>query len=309
MSRQEHRTERLAVSLQALGQRLSFLVLVVIAVALLAAGRSATFPVQRVGTAISDLAAPVLELASRPVQVLRASFVDVDAFVRAVSENRRLRAEVERLQAWHGAALNLERENTHFRSLLNLQNVPQTRFVSARIISDAGSPFVRTLLINAGHTQGVREGMAVVGSDGLIGRIVLSGGQASRVLLLTDLNSRVPVSVEPGGYRAVLAGDNENLPKLSYLPAPAHIEPGSRLVTSGHGGLFPPGIPVGVVASVGNDLTGASTLVQPFADQERATFVRVLQYRLPMDISPNASPSQLPQMAHVPQSFSGIATR
>lgn len=297
MSRQEHRAERLAVSLQALGQRLSFFVLLAIAVLLLATGRSQYFPVHQIGTVISDVVAPVLEISSRPVQVARSSFQDVDAFFHAVSENRRLRDEVARLRAWHGAALKLESENAHFRSLLNLQAIPAPNFVSARVVGDAGSPFVRTLLINTGYTQGVREGMAVSGPQGLIGRIVSAGGQVSRVLLLSDLNSRVPVIAEPGGYRAVLAGDNDGLPRLTYLPGSARVEPGDRLVTSGHGGLFPPGIPVGRVASIDMEKGDPEILVRPFSDEASATFVRVLQYRLPMEIPEPAVDRQLPRLA------------
>ncbi len=147
------------------------------------------------------------------------------------------------------------------------------------MIGDLGSPFVRTVLINAGHKQGVEKGMPVIGVDGLIGQVVSAGKQVSRVLLLSDLNSRVPVRLEASGYQSVLAGDNEVQPQLFYLPPRAKIAAGDRLVTSGHGGVFPPGIPVGSIASLNGGPSGNETRVQTYTDEHRLTFVRVLQYR------------------------------
>lgn len=269
---------RLAVRLQDLGQRLSFIILVCAAVILLLAGRSQSERMEVFRAALSDFTAPLLELSSRPVQVLRSSFEAVDQYFNTLEENRVLRAKLERLQAWHSLALKLENENKEFRLLLNAHDVPGSPFVSARVIGDLGSPFVHTILINAGQNLGVQKGMPVVGSEGLIGQVVSAGKQVSRVLLLSDLNSRVPVRLEASGYQSVLAGDNEVQPQLFYLPVRADVKVGDRLVTSGHGGVFPPGIPVGSVSSLDAGASRNEVRVQTFSDEHRLSFVRVLQY-------------------------------
>lgn len=231
---------------------------------------------------LTELTAPALDLMSRPVQALRSGVVEVDNYLNALSENERLREEVRRLRNWQVAALNLEQENSRLKGLLKTAELPGAHFISGRVIGDATSPFVDTLLINTGARQGVREGMAVVGEGGLLGRIISTGTDASRILLLTDLNSKVPVIVEPGGYRAVLSGNNDGLPQLVYLPNNVRVNPGDRLVTSGHGGMFPPGIPVGTVstAKLGDRL--ATPVVRPFVDSGNTTFVRILGYKLPL---------------------------
>lgn len=269
---------RLAVRLQDLGQRLSFVILVLAAIILLLAGRAETERMEVFRTALSDFTAPLLEISSRPIQALRSGFENVDQYFNTLEENRILRAKLERLQAWHALALKLEHENKEFRSLLNAQDVPESPFISARVIGDLGSPFVHTVLINAGQKHGLQKGMPVVGSDGLIGQVVSAGKQVARVLLLSDLNSRVPVRLETSGYQAVLAGDNEVQPQLFYLPARAKVQVGDRVVTSGHGGVFPPGIPVGQVSSLDAGASKSEIRIQTFSDEHRLSFVRVLQY-------------------------------
>lgn len=270
---------RPAISLQDLGQRLSFVILACAAVILLFAGRSGNEQMEQVRTALSDVTAPLLEFSSRPVQMLRAGFEGVDQYFNSVEENQILRKELARLQAWQSLALKLQNENKEFRSLLNAQDLPEPPFISARVIGDLGSPFVHTVLINVGQKQGVKKDMPVVGADGLIGRIVSSGNNVSRVLLLSDLNSRVPVRLEGSGYQSVLAGDNETNPQLFYLPVGANISVGDRIVTSGHGGVFPPGIPIGTISSVNKGASTSEIRIRTFMDEHRLGFVRVIQYK------------------------------
>ena len=271
----------MAISLQDLGQRLSFFLVVIAAIALLLAGKAESEKMEIFRAQVTDLTAPILEIFSRPMQMLRASFAEIDVYFSTTEENRLLREKVERLQAWQAYALKLQQENLEFRSLLNVHDVPQMPYLSARVIGDLGSPFVHTVLINAGKKHGVQKDMPVIGAEGLIGRIVSAGNQVSRVLLLSDLNSRVPVRLEANGYQSVLAGDNDRQPLLVYLPDRARIKVGDRVVTSGHGGVFPPGIPVGVVSAVKNGPANLEARIQTFVDERRLSFVQILQYSDP----------------------------
>lgn len=288
----EQRFERATVSLASLGQGLSFLILGLVAVSLLIAGRSSSANIQQAGAFISGLAAPMLDIAVKPAQLIRAGADEAGRFFTAASENQRLRAEVQRLQEWQAAGVRLRAENSELRSLLNVQDFPALPFIAARVIGDLGSPFVRTVLVNAGAPDGVAVDMPVVGAEGLIGRVVAVGSRVSRILLLSDINSRVPVRLEAGGFQAVLTGDNTNLPMLSYLPAPAlaRAKPGDRIVTSGHGGVFAPDIPVGIIASI--EPGGGSQAVirvQTFADENRLGFVRILQFSPASDLDSGAA--------------------
>jgi rod shape-determining protein MreC len=162
------------------------------------------------------------------------------------------------------------------RALLHFKTEPGLAYISARVIADTGGPFVRGLIITAGKVDGVREGMAAMTGDGLIGRVIEVGDWSSRVLLITDLNSRIPVTIAGSGDRAILAGDNSNAPKLLYLPQDALLNPGARVVTSGHGGVFPPNLPIGVVTE---SARGAYTVVTA-ADLGRISYVRLVDFNL-----------------------------
>ncbi|HZC14897.1 MAG TPA: rod shape-determining protein MreC, partial [Thermoleophilaceae bacterium] len=146
--------------------------------------------------------------------------------------------------------------------------------VTARVVTDQGGPFVYTVLVNAGADQGVVEGMAAVNDRGFLGRVIEAGRRSARVMLLTDFNSRVPVMVEPSRDRAILAGDNSRQPKLIFLPLNPQVSLGDQVVTSGQGGILPPGLPVGRVSAIGE----AGATVTPFVDWDRIDYLRLLAY-------------------------------
>ncbi|MAB12380.1 rod shape-determining protein MreC [Parvibaculum sp.] len=269
--------------------RLSLIFMITLAAALLLLGRAETYVFDRARQTVTDIAAPLLEVASRPVAATRRLIQRTDEYAYVFDENERLRAENQRLQAWREKALKLEARLARYEALLNVQVDPSIKYVSGRVVSDNGGPFVDTVLVNVGGDQGAESGQAVIDGNGLVGRVVSTGPHASRVLLLTDLNSRVPVAIEPSHYKAVLAGDNTKWPKLEYLAVSGAVAPGDRVVTSGDGGLMPAGLPVGVVIQT-ND---GDLRVQMFSDRDRLDFVRVLQYQFPGKVKRQDPPEGL----------------
>ncbi len=196
--------------------------------------------------------------------------------------------------SWQSVAQRLEAENKALRSFFAFRSGPQATFITARVVGDAGSAFVRSMLLNAGGRDGVENGQAVMTSDGLAGRITEVGETSARVLLITDINSRIPVLVERTRDRAVLAGDNSRQPRLTLMPPGMSVEAGDRIVTSGHGGTYPAGLPVGVVASVSEK----SVRVEPLVDWTRLEFVRVVDFGIE-GILPSA-PSPAPRRPPLP---------
>jgi rod shape-determining protein MreC len=190
-------------------------------------------------------------------------------------ENERLREENRQLLKWKETALRLEHQNSRYEALLNVKLDASIEYVTGRVVSDTGGPFVQMFIINAGKRDGVRDGQAVIDEDGLVGKVLGAGHTASRVLMLSDLNSRVPVLVEPSNYKAVLVGDNAKNPRVRFLPQSAQVQIGDRVVTSGDGGELPPGLPVGVVSDISS--TG-EIRVQTFSRDTRIERVRILAY-------------------------------
>lgn len=265
---------RLAGPLKLLTQRFAFLSLLALSLGLLALGRADPQMMERGRAYIVDSSAPLLAMLARPIDAVRGAVVEAQVLFALHDQNQSLREENHRLRDWQTAARRLEQENVALRTLLSLRPEPRTAVVAARVIADGGGPFVRTLVIDAGVDAGVEDGNVVVDGSGVVGRVTAAGRKSSRVLLLTDLNSRVPVRIEGSRQRAVLAGDNSDRPRLAFLPATVKVRPGDRLVTSGDGGLFPSGLPVGVVDAVGVD----GVRVRTWSALEALEFIRVVRY-------------------------------
>ncbi len=267
---------RITAPIRGLAQRFAYMGLIVSAFGLLMLGKADTVLVERLRVHLTDAVAPILDMASRPVATISEVAAEVRELAAIRAENARLREDRARLLRWQAVARQLEAENKALQGLLNFQPPPSARFISARVIAEEGGAFARSLLINAGIHAGVRNGQAVVTGEGLVGRITDVGARAARVLPIMDLNSRIPVLVESSRTHAILAGDNSHRPLLTRLPPEAAISSGDRIVTSGHAGAFPPGLQVGVVASISDRGIG----VQPYVDFFRLEYVRVVDFGL-----------------------------
>ncbi|MBI1210562.1 MAG: rod shape-determining protein MreC [Alphaproteobacteria bacterium] len=264
---------------------LSFLFFVVLAVAIMIASRAQIGIFDSAREAVNDAATPLYELAAQPAAMFKRWGQGLDSLLSVYEENQRLREENARLLAKQNELVELERKVARYEDLLKAQTDAPVASVAARVIADASGPFVHTVLVNAGHDQGIAKGQAVVDELGLIGRVIASGNRSARILLLTDLNSRIPVMVEGVNLKAILTGDNSVHPTLEYLPAGARIPAGARVVTTPDGGVFPPGIPVGVVAS-----DSRAPRVNLYTGEGRADFVRILRYTAQVDV--NSAPAE-----------------
>lgn len=265
-----------ALSWGAMVQRFSFVLFLCLSLGILVVGHTKPVVVQVIRTRVVDGLAPTLDVMSRPLEFIDSIQLRIHSYRDLMRENARLKAQNAELLRWQNAALALKEENKELRGLLNYKTEPTVSFVSARVIAETGGAFVRSLIVTAGRDDGVREGMAAMTGDGLIGRVVEVGEWSSRLLLITDMNSRIPVMVTGTGDHAILAGDNTPEPKILYLPQESDVKTGARIVTSGHGGVFPPNIPVGVVTNGGH----ASLEVAPIAPLGRINQVRLIDFNL-----------------------------
>ena len=269
-------TYRFYTPLSGLAQRFTFLGLVILAFALMLIAKVDVAMMERIRVQITDSVAPIIDIMSRPMALLNETVVQLSALSTVHERNERLRQDNERLLHWQSVARMLEAENQALRAQLNYVPGPEASYVSARVIADTGGAFAHSVLLNIGYQPGVDKGHAVVTGDGLIGRVEGVGSRATRVLLISDLNSRIPVLIEATRTRAILAGNNSNRPRLIHLAPGATVSPGDRIVTSGHGGVFPVGLPIGLVDAVNEG--GISVL--PFVPRDRLEYVRILDFGL-----------------------------
>lgn len=256
-------------------QRTMFGAVIIAGLVLFVLWRTENPRVERMRLALVDAVLPTMAWVTEPLNVLTDIVSDYEAVVDVYQHNRALRREIQRLHAWRETARQLEEENAQLRALNNLNQPPRTTFVTGDIIADSGGPFRESALVNVGGRDGVADGAAAVDGVGLVGRVSGVGARASRILLLTDFSSRLPVVIQPRGLRAVMAGDGTAAPRLEFLDASEAIKPGDLVRTSGDGGVFPPDIPVGRVIVTQSQ----EWRVALMSDYSRLEFVRLLRYR------------------------------
>lgn len=273
---------RLATPLKAWAQRFAVFLLIGATFFLMLLGKVDTVVVERARIAVLDAVAPILDVASRPVSSINQAFDEAQQLASVREQNAALQEEVRRLAGWYQEAQRLSDENHSLRGLLNLVPDPQHRTIAARVVGDQGGTYVRSVLVAAGSQDGIRKNQAALTGAGLAGRAVEVGWRAARILLITDINSRIPVMVGQARDRAVLAGNNSEHPELLYLAPGTSISPGDRVVTSGHGGIFPAGLPVGIVVAVSEQ----GVRVRPFADWSHMEFLQLVDYELPDLLQP-----------------------
>ena len=218
---------------------------------------------------------PVSNVLAAPVHWFGDASSFIGGYFFAVSENRRLKAEIADLRSWRDEAIALKNVNGRYEAMLGLRSEPAVAMVAGRAISDARGPFNRAKLLDVGSAKGVRVGNPVLNEDGLVGRVTGVTGGVSRMIMLTDVASRLPVLIDRTDARAVMTGDGSGNPRLEFVRGTGSVQPGDRILSSGDGGGLPRGIPIGVAAK-GID---GSWRVKLFSDRGAIDYVRVLLFQ------------------------------
>ncbi len=273
--------------LRALFHRFAILALIGVAVTLMILERAHIETLQKSRTLVVDAVAPILYVLSQPADVIAKTVQTVREMTDLHAENQRLREENALLLRQQTIARRMEKENRQLSVQMNVVPPPDIAFVTARVIADTGGAFFHSLLIDAGEREGVRKGQAAMINETLVGRVIDVGMHSSRVLLLTDLNSRIAVEVENRPVRAILTGDNSEFPNLSYVTGNPELKTGDRVVTATRNLAFPPGIPVGNVL-VSED---GSLRVSPLYRRHEIDFITLVDYGLAGALAEGASGS------------------
>ena len=229
--------------------------------------------VERFRANVIDRVVPSFDWAMAPVTATVNLIRDFQSYQRIYEQNQELRRELQQMKSWKEAALQLEQENARLLDLNNVRLDPRLTYVTGVVLADSGSPFRQSVLLNVGARDGIIDGWATMDGLGLVGRISGVGQNTSRVILLTDTTSRIPALIQPSGQQALIVGDNTSAPPIDFLENPDLVRPGDRVVTSGDGGVFPPGLVIGQVAQD----PGGRLRVRLSADYERLEFLRVLR--------------------------------
>ncbi len=229
---------------------------------------------------VLDVAAPILSIFAKPIAYVQGVVGDVGDYFNTLEQNQALREENAELRQWMEEALRLRETIAVYERLQNYYAGPEATPIDAFVIGESNDAFSHSMLVNAGSGDGVERGQAVLDDQGLVGRIVDVGVRASRILLLTDVQSRVPVYVEDANLEGILVGRTKANPSISFTAStdPVVFTPGQRVLTSGAGGSLPRGLAIGVI--VGAEKGDA--VVDLYADYARTRMVRIVNYDFPV---------------------------
>jgi rod shape-determining protein MreC len=274
--------------------QLPLVIVIALAVVLVLLGKAQGGLFDRARGHVTDMLAPVLVKVRAPVAGFDRWMGSITEIFSVYQENLRLKDENARLRQWRNVAVVLQGRVGRYQQLLHAVPDPGMNAVLAKVIGRANRPFLQTIILDAGREHHALAGEAVMDPRGMIGRIYLTGNRTSWVILLTDLNSRIPVNVSPGNVQAIMAGDNSPMPRLDMVSHTVTLHAGDQVTSSGDGGMLPAALPIGTVVSDGQGGFRVALLADPAASQD----VEILNF--------SKTPETPPARAELPVEAAGL---
>ena len=253
-------------------QRFSLLGLLFFSILLIVLGKYNFTAINYLKITINEVVYRVSFVVSLPEKYIAYSYRAVEEHIRFYNDYNLKKEELEKLKSEKYETIFLKAENKRLKKVLDDINY-SSELVIAKVIIDKQSPFLRSIIINKGSKNNINKGMAVLSDSYLLGKVVEVNYTTSRVLLLSDLNSKIPVTIEPGSIQSILSGDGENAGNIQYTKDNLPIADGSIIYTSGTGGLLKSGIPIGKIIQNENQNN-----VNFFVDFSQLRYVKVSSY-------------------------------
>ena len=250
-------------------QRFSLIGLIVFSIILLILGRINFLPINYLKLGLNEVIYRVSFIASLPEQQLGKGIVSFQKHINLYKKYNELEEEINILK---GEKYNLNfvtSENNRLRKLIDEYIINSEELV-AKVLLDKQSPFLKSLIVNKGSKDNLKKGMAVLDGAFLVGKIVEVNYTTSRVLLISDLNSKIPVILEPGNIQSILTGTGKEKGKIQYFKEEYKLGDQKVIYTSGSGGIFKAGIPIGNINNANE--------VDYFSDLSQLTFVKIVSF-------------------------------
>ena len=252
-------------------QKFSLFVLILLSLFIFALDISELKPIKILRSLLNDGVYRISAISSSPIKF---SGTVKDFFITHIfvyKENLKLKTELEELKNKDLQTSYLQTANKRLQDIIQLEKKSTFTTVAAKVLLDKNSPYLNSVIINRGSNSGIKLGMPVLSEGNLVGRVVEVNFFSARILLLNDLNSKIPVMISPKGSQAILSGRGEDKPKLEYLPEKFELNDKNLVFTSGKDGIFFEGIPVGNVIFEDNKIK-----VKLFSDPNQVSFVNVI---------------------------------
>ena len=228
----------------------------------------------KISNSFITISTPIIKIISIPINSSIDLVVNFNKLAMAKKENIKLKEELFKLQNYYLTSLAIHQENQELRSALNFVKSKTENYKIARVIGMSHQAFDQKLLIDSGKNRDIREGQIIAGNRGVIGRVSEVFEDKSRILLLTDSSSRIPIIASRARNRGILAGNNSGLMEILYLPKNHQIAVGDKIFTSSDGDTVPPGLLIGVVKKIDKN----SVYVSGIEDINSLNIVTIIDY-------------------------------
>ncbi len=258
-------------------QKFSLFVLIIASVLIFALDNLELKPIKILRSVINDGVYRISAISSSPISFASASKSFLSNHFSIYKENEELKKKIELLEKDRFDTLYLQTENNQLQEVLELDKTTSYSTVGAKIMLDKNSPYLNSVVINKGSNVGIKLGMPVLNKGNLVGRIVEVNYISSRILLLNDLNSKIPAVISPSGEQAILSGIGQKNPTLEYLPDGFQNVDDLTVYTSGKDGVLFPGISIGKIIRDEDDESEEGRIkVKLFSDPTQVLYVNVV---------------------------------
>ena len=258
-----------------LAKKFALVILFISAFALMLVNKTDTVIIEKTSSVATDVVSPVIDVLVVPAKLIAKVYDYFRDLKQIHKDNIRLREENRKLNLLYDKFKSLEIENKLLSDLLNYVTPKESEFITARVIAEEGDAFSHSMIAYTGDKK-VKKGQVALSDKGVVGRVENVGKAYARIILITDINSKIPVMVEKTRIRGILSGDNTTMPRLVFIPLDAAINVGDRIVTSGVAGVFPAGLPIGKVVSVKKN----EIRVKPFSSLGQLEYIKLVNYGL-----------------------------
>ena len=256
-------------------QKFSLSALIILTLSILILGRYDFKVINYAKLSLKEIAYRSTFIFSTPENVIKNGFIATKNHFFVYEENKILKQKVKDLEIRKYNAQYIQTENERVKETLNELKFSSDEIL-AKVIVDKQSPFLKSIIVNKGSKHGVILGMGVLDQEYLVGKVVEVNFTTSRVLLLSDLNSKIPVDILPNNIQSILSGTGDNIGKIQYIKEESLIESESVVYTSGAGGIFKPGVPIG--RTVKNSLNSEIN-VEFYSEFSQLRFVKLRSYK------------------------------
>jgi rod shape-determining protein MreC len=251
-------------------QRFSLFFLLILSIILLTLGRYNFSAINYIKISIKEIIYRSSFIASVPENYFINSYKNIkdhltyyDYYLELKKENKKLKSNIENNNF-------VFLENKRLKKIVD-DYVIVSEEIIAKVLIDKQSPFLRSIIVNKGSKDDIKLGMAVLDEEFLVGKVVEINFTTARVLLLSDLNSKIPVTIEPEGYQSILSGTGKSGGVIQYSKEEISLEEGNTVYTSGSGAIFKSGIPIGIIRK--------KKSVSYFSDFSQLRFVKIIAFK------------------------------